>query len=282
MGGDRLCLHRSNWSRSHFTPLCSAGYDMDSVDEFLVALIEDYNTLYKDNATLKSKMRVLVEKLEEYRAEEGGAKENLRAAQQTCDAMIREAEAKCLRRCSTRRRLRPRIPAWLRPKQLPGRDRSPGDAAEGDLGKAGRPSSPRQRQIPPGRMCPRPRARSRWPRRLPKIWKSWLVPQRTRPPCAPSPGGQQHHQPLYQSPVWQELRSYQAVNFIEHAQMRTGVFAIPAFRELPAGARQQAAAGRIPWSSPRKWTVGGEPGSWPISHDTRAGTSRQEEWYRRG
>ena len=42
------------------------GYDMDSVDEFLVALIEDYNTLYKDNATLKSKMRVLVEKLEEF------------------------------------------------------------------------------------------------------------------------------------------------------------------------------------------------------------------------
>ena len=41
------------------------GYDMDSVDEFLVALIEDYNTLYKDNATLKSKMRILVEKLEE-------------------------------------------------------------------------------------------------------------------------------------------------------------------------------------------------------------------------
>ena len=29
------------------------GYDMDSVDEFLVALIEDYNTLYKDNATLQ-------------------------------------------------------------------------------------------------------------------------------------------------------------------------------------------------------------------------------------
>ena len=73
------------------------GYDMDSVDEFLVALIEDYNTLYKDNATLKSKMRVMVEKLEEYRAEEGGAKENLRATQQTCDAMIREAEAKCLK-----------------------------------------------------------------------------------------------------------------------------------------------------------------------------------------
>ncbi len=73
------------------------GYDMDSVDEFLVALIEDYNTLYKDNATLKSKMRILVEKLEEYRAGEGSAKESLRAVQQTCDNMVREAEAKCLK-----------------------------------------------------------------------------------------------------------------------------------------------------------------------------------------
>ena len=74
---------------------------------------------------------------------------------------------------------------------------------------------------------PSPDARSRWPRRLPKIWKSWLVPQRTRPLCPVAPGGQQHHQPLYQSPVWQELRSYQAVNFIEHAQMRTGVLPSP-------------------------------------------------------
>ena len=73
------------------------GYDMDSVDETVTALIEDYNTLYKDNATLKSKMRVLVEKLEEYRAGESSAKESLRTAQQTCDNMIREAEAKCLR-----------------------------------------------------------------------------------------------------------------------------------------------------------------------------------------
>lgn len=32
------------------------GYDMDSVDETVMALIEDYNTLYKDNAPLKSKM----------------------------------------------------------------------------------------------------------------------------------------------------------------------------------------------------------------------------------
>ena len=43
------------------------GYDMESVDQILEPLLEDYVTLYKENATLKSKMRVLVEKLEEYR-----------------------------------------------------------------------------------------------------------------------------------------------------------------------------------------------------------------------
>lgn len=72
------------------------GYDMESVDEILEPLIDDYEALYRENATLKSKMRVLVEKLEEYRRNEGSVKEALRAAQRTCDAMIREAEKKCL------------------------------------------------------------------------------------------------------------------------------------------------------------------------------------------
>ena len=46
------------------------GYDMQAVDEFLEPLTEDYITLYKENALLKSKMRVLVGKLEEYRKNE--------------------------------------------------------------------------------------------------------------------------------------------------------------------------------------------------------------------
>ncbi|HIR65227.1 MAG TPA: DivIVA domain-containing protein [Candidatus Faecousia gallistercoris] len=72
------------------------GYDMQSVDEFLEPLLEDYETLYKENATLKSKMRVLVEKLEEYRQNEGSVQAALQAAQKTCDNMVRQAEAKCL------------------------------------------------------------------------------------------------------------------------------------------------------------------------------------------
>ena len=71
------------------------GYDMQQVDEFLEPLTEDYVTLYKENALLKSKMRVLVAKLEEYRKNEASMKDAVINAQRTCDKMVREAEAKC-------------------------------------------------------------------------------------------------------------------------------------------------------------------------------------------
>ena len=70
------------------------GYDMQAVDEFLEPLTEDYVTLYKENALLKSKMRVLVGKLEEYRKNEASMKDAIVNAQKTCDMMVREAEAK--------------------------------------------------------------------------------------------------------------------------------------------------------------------------------------------
>ena len=71
------------------------GYDMQQVDEFLEPLTDDYVTLYKENALLKSKMRVLVGKLEEYRKSEASMKDAVVNAQKTCDKMVREAEAKC-------------------------------------------------------------------------------------------------------------------------------------------------------------------------------------------
>ena len=71
------------------------GYDMQAVDEFLEPLTEDYVTLYKENALLKSKMRVLVSKLEEYRQNEASMKDAIVNAQKTCDLMVKEAEAKC-------------------------------------------------------------------------------------------------------------------------------------------------------------------------------------------
>ncbi len=76
------------------------GYDMQQVDEFLEPLTEDYVTLYKENALLKSKMRILVGKLEEYRKNEASMKEAVANAQTTANRMIQEAEAKCARMTS--------------------------------------------------------------------------------------------------------------------------------------------------------------------------------------
>ena len=71
------------------------GYNMDDVDAFLEPLTEDYVTLYKENALLKSKMRVLVGKLEEYRKNEASMKEAIAEAQRACDQMVLEAQNKC-------------------------------------------------------------------------------------------------------------------------------------------------------------------------------------------
>ena len=76
------------------------GYNMQQVDEFLEPLTEDYVTLYKENALLKSKMRVLVGKLEEYRKNEASMKEAMTDAQQICDNMVREAEERCAKMLS--------------------------------------------------------------------------------------------------------------------------------------------------------------------------------------
>ena len=71
------------------------GYDMQAVDEFLEPLTEDYVTLYKENALLKSKMRVLVGKLEEYRKNEASMRESIAQAQKACDQMVLDTQDKC-------------------------------------------------------------------------------------------------------------------------------------------------------------------------------------------
>ena len=71
------------------------GYDMQQVDEFLEPLTEDYVTLYKENALLKSKMRVLVGKLEEYRKSGVEAKNASGEAKAAADKMLLDTKAKC-------------------------------------------------------------------------------------------------------------------------------------------------------------------------------------------
>ena len=70
----------------------SSGYNMASVDEFLDALTEDYTALYKENAALKTKLKILAEKMEEYRATEDAMRSTLLAAQKMAAAMTEEAK----------------------------------------------------------------------------------------------------------------------------------------------------------------------------------------------
>lgn len=79
------------------------GYDMASVDDFLEELAEDIGAAQKENAVLKSKMKVLVDKIEEYRANEEALNMAILSAQklavqiesearQRAAAMIEDAE----------------------------------------------------------------------------------------------------------------------------------------------------------------------------------------------
>jgi cell division initiation protein len=69
------------------------GYDMPAVDEFLERLTEDYTILYKENAVLKNKMKVLVEKLEEYRGNEDSLRQAYLAIRSQADKELEEARA---------------------------------------------------------------------------------------------------------------------------------------------------------------------------------------------
>jgi len=70
------------------------GYDMSLVDDFLERLSEDYTALYKENAILKSKLKVLVEKVEEYRSTEDSMRMALLTAQKMAKEIIEEAKQK--------------------------------------------------------------------------------------------------------------------------------------------------------------------------------------------
>ena len=68
------------------------GYDMGQIDKFLDTVLSDYTSLYKENAALKAKMRVLVDKIEEYRAVEEELRKTLYNAQVTAKDTVSRAQ----------------------------------------------------------------------------------------------------------------------------------------------------------------------------------------------
>ena len=81
-------------STHSFSKASFGGYNMAMVDEFLDELTDDYTALYKENAALKAKLKVLVEKVEEYRATEDSMRATLLTAQRMADKIVKEAEEK--------------------------------------------------------------------------------------------------------------------------------------------------------------------------------------------
>ena len=79
---------------STFPKATLGGYNMAAVDVFLDKLTDDYTELYKENAALKSKMKVLVDKMEEYHSMEDTMRSTLLTAQKMASSMISEAEEK--------------------------------------------------------------------------------------------------------------------------------------------------------------------------------------------
>jgi cell division initiation protein len=77
-----------------FVKAVFGGYDMTEVDDFLAELNNDYAVLYKENAILKGKLKVLVEKVEEYRSTEDSMRMALLTAQRMGDEIIADANKK--------------------------------------------------------------------------------------------------------------------------------------------------------------------------------------------
>ncbi len=81
-------------SERAFPKASFGGYNMGQVDEFLDLLTADYTALYNENAVLKNKMKVLVEKVEEYRSTEEAMRKALMTAQRMADELVQDAERK--------------------------------------------------------------------------------------------------------------------------------------------------------------------------------------------
>ena len=80
-------------SNSKLDKALLGGYDTASVDQFLEQVTQDYTALYRDNGILKTKMKVLVDKVEEYRSTEDAMRMALLQAERTAKEITAAAEA---------------------------------------------------------------------------------------------------------------------------------------------------------------------------------------------
>lgn len=70
------------------------GYDMPEVDDFLEEIAEELSNTQKETAVLKSKMKVLVDKIEEYRNNESALNQSIISAQKLAQQIENDAREK--------------------------------------------------------------------------------------------------------------------------------------------------------------------------------------------
>ncbi len=87
-------LTPQNIREKTFEKAVFGGYDMGTVDNFLDEIANDFELLAKENATLKGKMKVLVNKIEEYRSNEDALHAAMISAQKLGTMIEQEARAK--------------------------------------------------------------------------------------------------------------------------------------------------------------------------------------------
>ena len=68
------------------------GYDINDVEDFLVKVMEDYETLYKENAELKDKTSAMQESVSYYKSLEEGVNKRIENAYSEADKLKQEAE----------------------------------------------------------------------------------------------------------------------------------------------------------------------------------------------
>jgi len=96
-------LTPQNFREKTFEKAIFGGYDMGAVDDFLDEAANDYAAVAKENMVLKSKMKVLVEKIEEYRATEDSMRLTLLSVQKLSQQIEEDARKKAEEALSTAR-----------------------------------------------------------------------------------------------------------------------------------------------------------------------------------
>ncbi len=86
-------MHTPNELRDiQFSKAVFGGYDAAAVDEMMTSIVSDYSALFKENAVLKNKLKLLADTVEEYRSVDEAMRKALITAQNMANEMVNNAE----------------------------------------------------------------------------------------------------------------------------------------------------------------------------------------------